>query len=109
MKARLMTLPDFERGGAWPPSVRTVRRSANQITNEIPALNCYHFLWKVSTLRGPPLLKRRKVGATVGQYAPNLPGYTRATKDGTMGFYPERGRQPRNPFVVRIEGCNSPS
>ena len=27
MKARLMTLPDFSRGGAWPPSVRTVRRS----------------------------------------------------------------------------------
>ena len=27
MKAKLMTLPDFPRGGAWPPSVRTVRRS----------------------------------------------------------------------------------
>ena len=38
----------------------------------------------------PPLLKRRKEGATVGQYAPNLPGYTRATKVGTMGFDTER-------------------
>ena len=26
MKARLKTLPDYLRGGAWPPSVRTVRR-----------------------------------------------------------------------------------
>ena len=26
----------------------------------------------------------------VGQYAPNLPGYTRATKVGTMGFNTER-------------------
>lgn len=27
MKVKLMTLPDFPRGGAWPSSVRTVRRS----------------------------------------------------------------------------------
>ncbi len=43
------------------------------------------------TLWGPPLLKRRKEWATVGQYAPNIPGYTRATMVGTMGIYPERG------------------
>ena len=45
----------------------------------------------MGTLWGPPVLNRRKVRATVGQYAPNLPGYTRATMDGTMGPYPERG------------------
>ena len=44
----------------------------------------------MGTLWGPPLLKRRKVRATVGQYAPNLPGYTRATMIGTMGPYSER-------------------
>ena len=38
----------------------------------------------------PLLLKQRKEGATVGQYAPNLPGYTRATKGGTMGSNIER-------------------
>lgn len=27
MKVKPMTLPDFPRGGAWPSSVRTVRRS----------------------------------------------------------------------------------
>ncbi len=35
--------------------------------------------------------KGRKVQATVGLYAPNLLGYTRATMVGTMGYNPERG------------------
>ena len=50
----------------------------------------------MGTLWGPPVLNRRKVRATVGQYAPNLPGYTRATMDGTMGPFPERGRKSPN-------------
>ena len=33
---------------------------------------------------------RRKVQATVGLYAPNLLGYTRATMVGTMGYNSER-------------------
>ncbi len=41
---------------------------------------------------GPLLLKQRKVWATVGQYAPNLPGYTRTTMVETMGCYAERRR-----------------
>ena len=36
MKARLMTLPDFSRGGAWPPSVRTVRRSVKSDNERDP-------------------------------------------------------------------------
>ncbi len=32
-----------------------------------------------------------KVQATVGLYAPNLLGYTRATMVWTMGYDPERG------------------
>ncbi len=32
----------------------------------------------------------RKVQATVGLYAPNLMGYTRATMVGTMGYDSER-------------------
>ena len=42
------------------------------------------------TLLGPPLLKRRKELATVGQHAPNYPGYTRATMGRTMGIDTER-------------------
>ena len=35
-------------------------------------------------------VRRRKVQATVGLYAPNLLGYTRATMVGTMGCDSER-------------------
>ena len=31
-----MTLPDFPRGGAWPPSVRTVRRSVKSDNERDP-------------------------------------------------------------------------
>ena len=34
--------------------------------------------------------RRRKVQATVGLYAPNLLGYTRATMVGTMGCNSDR-------------------
>ncbi len=37
-------------------------------------------------------VKRRKVQATIGLYAPNLLGYTRATMVRTKGYYSERGR-----------------
>ncbi len=41
---------------------------------------------------GTALETRRKVQATVGLYAPNLLGYTRATMVRTMGYYSERRR-----------------
>ena len=85
-----MTLPDFPRGGAWPPSVRTVRRSVKSDNERDPHLYLLATLRGSSTIKGPPLLKRRKERATVGQYAPNFPGYTRATKGGTMGCNTER-------------------
>ena len=44
----------------------------------------------MGTSLGPPLLKRRKEWATVGQHAPNYLGYTRATMGGTMGIDTER-------------------
>ena len=37
------------------------------------------------------LERGRKAQATVGLYAPNLLGYTRATMVRTMGYNPERG------------------
>ena len=58
----------------------------------------------MGTLGGLPLIKRRKEWATAGQYAPNLPGHTRAAMAGTMGSDLERGRKSLNPAVVGIEG-----
>ena len=36
MKVKPMTLPDFSRGGAWPSSVRTVRRSVKSDNERDP-------------------------------------------------------------------------
>ena len=63
----------------------------SQVTSETPAPSCYLVLRDQGTLGGLPALSWRKEGATVGQYALNPPGYTRATKAGTMGCHPERG------------------
>ena len=48
MKAKLMTLPDFPRGGAWPSSVRTARRSVKSDNERDP----YHYLPTESPLSG---------------------------------------------------------
>ncbi len=63
----------------------------------------------LGTLGGPLPTRLRKVGATVGQYAPNIPGHTRAAMVGTEGCNIERWSQSLNPTSVGIEGCNPPS
>ena len=63
----------------------------------------------LGTLGGPQPIRLRKVRATAGQYAPNLPGHTRAAMVVTEGCDPERGSQSLNPTSVGIEGCNPPS
>ena len=40
---------------------------------------------------------------------PECLGLHALQKDRTMGSHAERRRYPRNLFIVRIEGCNSPS
>ena len=42
-------------------------------------------------MAGPLARSQRKVQATTGPYAPNLQGYTRTTKIGTMGLLPRKG------------------
>ncbi len=45
---------------------------------------------KIEHIVRTALETRRKVQATVGLYAPNPLGYTRATMVGTMGYNSER-------------------
>ena len=61
------------------------------ITSETPILNCKYVRDDTRTLRRPPALSWRKEGSTAGQYAPNFPGNTRATKDRTMSCDLESG------------------
>ncbi len=49
-------------------------------------------------------VRRRKVQATVGLYAPNLLGYTRATMVGTMGYDRESGSQASKPYLSSDRG-----
>ncbi len=89
MKVRLKVLLNKPRGGAWPPSARAVKcpvKSGNErdLHLQLPASFAIgHFV-------GTALETRRKVQATVGLYAPNLLGYTRATMVWTMGCNSER-------------------
>ena len=89
MKVSLKGLLDEPRGGAWPPSARAVRcpvKSGNErdLCVQLPAT--FGIGHNVRTA----LETRRKVQATVGLYAPNLLGYTRATMVWTMGCDTER-------------------
>ncbi len=90
MKASLKSLLDRPRGGAWPPSARAVKCPAKpgnerDLYLQLLTATCWteHFA-KTALETG------RKVQATVGLYAPNLLGYTRATMVGTMGRNSER-------------------
>ncbi len=48
------------------------------------------FSGTIEYIAGTAVETRRKVWATVGQYSPNLPGYTRDAMIGTMGYNSER-------------------
>ena len=89
MMARLKVLLDKLRGGAWPSPVRAVRcpvKSGNErdlYPQLLATFGIEHFV-------GTACENRRKVQTTVGLYAPNLLGYTRATMVETMGYNSER-------------------
>ncbi len=90
MKVRLKTLLDEPRGNAWPSSARAVRcpvKSGNErdLRLQLPATAC-----RIGHIVGTALETGRKVQATVGLYAPNPLGYTRATMVRTMGCHSER-------------------
>ena len=89
MKIVLKTLSDEPRGSAWPPSARAVRcpvKSGNEqdLYPQLPAS------FAIGHFEETAFVRRRKVQATVGLYAPNPLGYTRATMVQTMGCDSER-------------------
>ncbi len=90
MKASLKGLPDEPRGGAWPPSARAVKCPAKpgnerDLYPQLLTATC-----RTEHFAETALETGRKVQATVGLYAPNPLGYTRATMVGTMGCNSER-------------------
>ncbi len=90
MKDSLKGFLDEPRGSAWPPPARAVKcpvKSGNEqdLYSQLLATG-FRIEHIVRTARE----NGRKVQATVGLYAPNLLGNTRATMVGTMGCNSER-------------------
>ncbi len=90
MKVRLKALLDKPRGGAWPPSARAVRCPIKFDNERDPCQQLLAFFLEGVHIVETALETRRKVWATVGLYAPNLLGNTRATMIRTMGCDSER-------------------
>ncbi len=88
MKITLKGLSDEPRGSAWPPSARAVRCPVKSGNEQDLYPQLLTVLLGNEHIVGTAFERRRKVQATVGLYAPNLLGYTRAT-------------------MVRTEGCDS--
>ena len=90
MKVSLKGLPNEPRGSAWPPSARAVRcpvKSGNERDLYLQLLTSRNV---IEHIVGTALERERKVQATVGLYAPNPLGYTRATMVVTMGCDSEK-------------------
>ena len=103
MKVRLKVLPDEPRGSAWPSSARAVRcpvKSGNERDLHLQLLTGFVTEHIVRTA----LEKGRKVQATIGLYAPNLLGYTRATMVRTIGCDSERRSQSPKPYLSSDRG-----
>ena len=90
MKVRLKVLPNKPRGGAWPSSVRAVKCHVKSCNEQDPCLHLPSSHMRNGHNVGTALERERKVWATIGQYAPNLLGYTRATMVRTMGCNSEK-------------------
>ena len=79
------------RGAAWLSSARVVRcwvKSRNE-RNPYPYLPAV----RPGTLRGLPVINRRKVGTTSSHHGLYVQGYTRATMGGTKGCETARWSQ----------------
>ncbi len=84
MKVNLKGLPDEPRGSAWPSSARAVKCPVKSGNERDLYLQLLTILLGVVHIVETALETGRKVQATVGLYAPNLLGYTRATMVRTM-------------------------
>src|ERR1700712_5940631 len=99
---------DSHTGVAWLSSARVVRcwvKSRNERNPHpmLPASNVGNS-WETAGVT------RRKVRMTSSQHGPYILGYKHATMDGIQRDpRPRGGGNLRNPFSVRIAGCNSPA
>ena len=109
MKAKLMTLPDFPRGGAWPPSVRTVRRSVKSDNERDPHLYLLPVSPETAHYRETAGVKPEEGEGNDRSVCPECLRLHARYKGQDNGKPRREAALSRNLVVVRIEGCNSPS
>ena len=90
MKVSLKGLPNEPRGSAWPSSARAVRCLVKSSNERDLYLQLLTSSYAIEHIVGTAFERKRKVQATVGLYAPNPLGYTRATMVVTMGCNSEK-------------------
>ncbi len=110
MKDSLKGFPDEPRGAAWPASARAVRcpvKSGNERDLHSYLPPCPQ--GRASTIRR--LLRKRRGRCRLRQVCTaRISWATRAQQWlGQWDATPKGEAKPRNPILVRIEGCNSPS
>ena len=109
MKTSVMNLSDFQRGGAWPSSVRTVKRSVKSDNERDPHLYLLPVSPETAHYRETAGVKPEEGEGNDRSVCPECPGLPAPYKGQDNGKPRREVALPRNLFIVRIEGCNSPS
>ena len=109
MKTSVMSLSDFQRGGAWPSSVRTVKRSVKSDNERDPHPYLPPLSPDKAHYRETACAKQEEGAGNDRSVCPECPGLHARYKGRDNGKLGREVALTRNPFVVRIEGCNSPS
>ena len=109
MKISVMSLSDYQRGGAWPSSVRTVKRSVKSDNERDPHLYLLPVSPEAAHYRETAGVKPEEGEGNDRSVCPECLGLHARYKGRDNGKPRREAALPRNPFVVRIEGCNSPS
>lgn len=109
MKTSVTSLSDFSRGGAWPSSVRTVKRSVKSDNERDPHLYLLTVSPEAAHYRETAGVKPEEGEGNDRSVCPECPGLHTRYKGRDNGKLGREATLTRNPFIVRIEGCNSPS
>ena len=109
MKASVTSLLDCSRGIAWPPSVRTARRSVKSDNERDPHPYLPTASPDVAHYRETAVVKPEEGAGNDRSVCPECLGLHARYKGQDNGKPRREAALPRNLFIVRIEGCNSPS
>ena len=109
MKISVTSLSDYQRGGAWPSSVRTVKRSVKSDNERDPHLYLQPVSPEAAHYRETAGVKPEEGAGNDRSVCPECLGLHARYKGQDNGKPRREAALPRNLFIVRIEGCNSPS